>query len=64
MDRPINVLEEAQLRLVSLFRVCKDSTVGCVGLLIDIFHRGIKALAAAFRPSGKENGPGSGYGEL
>ncbi|KAF9469905.1 endoplasmic reticulum Oxidoreductin 1-domain-containing protein, partial [Collybia nuda] len=64
LDHPIDALGGARLRLTSLFRVCRDSTVDCVGLLIDILRRGMNALAAIFRPSGKEHGPGSGSGEL
>ncbi|KAG6866721.1 hypothetical protein C0991_011380 [Blastosporella zonata] len=54
-----NVLDEAQLRLASLFRVCKSSTAGCLGYLLDCFHCGLNALVSIFKMSGKEAGPGA-----
>ncbi|KAG6903086.1 hypothetical protein C0995_006273 [Termitomyces sp. Mi166 len=63
-DRVGSILEEAQLRLVSLLRVCKDSTVECLGYLFDCFHCGLDALVSIFKLSGKENGPGAAHGEL
>ncbi|KAG6920288.1 hypothetical protein DXG01_005057 [Tephrocybe rancida] len=59
-----SVLEEAQLRLASLFRVCKSSTAGCLGYLLDCFHGGLNALVSIFKMSTKENGPGAAHGEL
>ncbi|KAJ7496038.1 hypothetical protein B0H11DRAFT_2001621 [Mycena galericulata] len=38
-------------------RVCKESTIGCMGLVVAMWQRGVRALASAFAPSGKERGP-------
>ncbi|KAG6828213.1 hypothetical protein H0H92_008786 [Tricholoma furcatifolium] len=59
-----NVLEDAQVRLASLLRVCRSSTAQCLGYLLDCFHCGLNALMSIFRLSGKENGPGATHGEL
>ena len=42
-------------RLMSLFNVCKNSTVDCIRAL---FWRAANTLVMFFKPSGKENGPG------
>jgi ERO1-like protein beta len=43
--------------LARWLRVCKESTVGCMGLVVAMWQRGVRALASAFAPSGKERGP-------
>ncbi|KAG5648616.1 hypothetical protein DXG03_003227 [Asterophora parasitica] len=63
-DPLVNVLEEAKIRLASLFRVCKNSTVDCLGILLDCVHGGMNALLSIFKPSGKEHGPGATHGDL
>ena len=63
-DHVASVFEEAQLRLTSLFRVCKNSTVECLGYLLDCFHCGFNALVSILKVSGKERGPGATHGEL
>ncbi|KAJ7747358.1 hypothetical protein B0H16DRAFT_1375640 [Mycena metata] len=44
--------------LARWLRVCKESTVGCIGLVVAMWRRGVVALASLFTPSGKERGPG------
>ncbi|KAJ7772583.1 hypothetical protein DFH07DRAFT_802407 [Mycena maculata] len=44
--------------LARWLRVCKESTVGCVGLVVTTIQRALATVAAAFAPSGKERGPG------
>ncbi|KAF8070640.1 hypothetical protein FPV67DRAFT_1488144 [Lyophyllum atratum] len=58
-----NAFEEAQLRLTSLLRVCKNGTLCCLEYLLDCVHCGINAVLSVFKPSGKEDGPGA-HGEL
>lgn len=53
-----NAFEEAQLRLTSLLRVCKNGTLVCLSYLLDCVHCGINALSSILKFSGKENGPG------
>jgi len=57
------VLEQIRMRFTSLFRVCKESTAECVGLLLRFWMRGLRAISSVFTPSGKEHGPGQ-YVEL
>ncbi|TFK44401.1 hypothetical protein BDQ12DRAFT_620467 [Crucibulum laeve] len=60
-----DIFESAWLRFASLFKVCKRSTVDCMGVLMRAVWRGIDALGSLLRPSGKDRGPsGSGYGDL
>lgn len=63
-ERPENLLEEARIRFVTLFRVCKESTVECMTLIRNVWLKGVRAISAVLKPSGKENGPGSGFGDL
>jgi hypothetical protein len=56
---PVNVLET---RLASMFRVCKDSTVGCVSLLVDLFHQWMNVLLSIFK--GQKRMAGSTFGDL
>ncbi|KAJ7925012.1 hypothetical protein B0H13DRAFT_1977211 [Mycena leptocephala] len=44
--------------LARWLRVCKESTIGCMGLVFAMWQRGVQALASLFTPSGKERGPG------
>lgn len=44
--------------------MCKESTVDCVGLVVIAIRRVITALTSIFEPSGKERGPGAGFGDL
>jgi hypothetical protein len=54
-----NTLEDVQTRLASIFRVCRDNTVDCVGLLVDVLQRGMRVLLSIFKGE-----PGSTYGDL
>ncbi|KAK0212863.1 hypothetical protein DFS33DRAFT_1284975 [Desarmillaria ectypa] len=58
-----NVFEEIRMRFTSLFRVCKESTAECVGMLLRLWMRALRAISSVFAPSGKEHGPGQ-YVEL
>ncbi|CAK5265701.1 unnamed protein product [Mycena citricolor] len=46
-----------ELPLTRWLRVCKRSTVECVEMLLDMWKRGVSALAAVFATSGKDRGP-------
>ncbi|KAF8236586.1 endoplasmic oxidoreductin [Tricholoma matsutake] len=46
---PANMLGDVQNRLASMIRVCKDSTVGCMSLLVEVFHRGMNVLFSVFK---------------
>lgn len=59
---PANVIEDVQNRIASVFRVCKDSTVGCMSLLVEVINRGMNVLYSIFK--GQKRMPGSAYGEL
>ncbi|KAJ6499091.1 hypothetical protein C8R45DRAFT_981077 [Mycena sanguinolenta] len=43
--------------LARWLRVCKDSTIGCMGLVVAMWRRALEALASLWTPSGKERGP-------
>nr|GAT43005.1 endoplasmic oxidoreductin-1 [Mycena chlorophos] len=49
-----------EMLLTRWLRVCKESTVECVGMFVQIWLRAVSAVASVFTPSGKEHGPG-GY---
>lgn len=60
-----NIFEEARTRFAAIFRVCKESTVGCMAVLINVWLKGVKAFSSVLKPSGKENGPSGGkFGDL
>ncbi|KAI0030957.1 hypothetical protein K488DRAFT_79364 [Vararia minispora EC-137] len=60
-DRPPaqNLFEELQWRLESLLKMCKDSTVECVGLIMGAAETFASTIGSLFRMSGKEDGPRS-----
>ncbi|KAJ2922727.1 hypothetical protein H1R20_g14365, partial [Candolleomyces eurysporus] len=55
---PTNVFEQLRHRLKSIFKVCKNSTVDCIGIFAKLFWRTVNAVSVIFKPSGKEHGPG------
>jgi len=63
-EGPDNLLEEARTRVAALFRVCKESTVGCMAVLLNMWLKGVRAVSSVLRPSGKEYGPGGNFGDL
>ncbi|KAJ7346838.1 hypothetical protein DFH08DRAFT_203690 [Mycena albidolilacea] len=44
--------------LARWLRVCKESTIGCMGLVVAMWQRGMKAVASLFTLSGKDRGLG------
>lgn len=59
-ERPDNLLGEARMRFAALFRVCRESTVVCMAMLLDLWTKWAEIVGSVFKPSGKENGPGFG----
>lgn len=60
-----NPLQTAQLWLSSLFRVCKESTVGCAGLVWQVLRRWIEILVAFFSSNFNKRTPSAApYGDL
>ncbi|KAJ7595030.1 hypothetical protein C8J56DRAFT_928239 [Mycena floridula] len=58
-------IDGARMTVAALLRVCKESTVGCMAVLIKMWLKSFNAVSSIFRPSGKENGPSGGnFGEL
>ncbi|KAJ7217832.1 hypothetical protein GGX14DRAFT_598179, partial [Mycena pura] len=49
---------QREMLLARWLRVCKESTVGCVSMVVAMWLRAVGALASIFTPSGKEHGPG------
>ncbi|KAF7321751.1 Endoplasmic oxidoreductin-1 [Mycena kentingensis (nom. inval.)] len=49
-----------ELLLARWLRVCKESTVNCVGMFVAIWRQALNTIASVFTPSGKEHGP-SGF---
>ncbi|KAA1476037.1 endoplasmic oxidoreductin [Dentipellis sp. KUC8613] len=54
---PTNFVEQIQRRLAPLMRACKESTVGCVGIVMQILERVTSAFSSLFGQSGKDQGP-------
>ncbi|KAF7315463.1 Endoplasmic oxidoreductin-1 [Mycena indigotica] len=52
--------DSPEMLLTRWLRVCKQSTVDCVGMFVQIWFRAVNAVASVFTPSGKERGP-SGF---
>jgi len=61
LPRPKNLLVEIRTRLQALTEACKDGTAECVGILVDVWERCLKALSSLFQPSRKADGL---FGEL
>jgi len=58
---PRSVIDQLRQQLGSIFKVCKNSTVDCIGIFSRLFWKMVQAITRLFGTSGKENGPGSAY---
>ncbi|TFY81352.1 hypothetical protein EWM64_g2663 [Hericium alpestre] len=52
-----NFTEEIRRRLAPLFRACKDSTLGCVGVVMQLVYRVASVVSSLFETSGKDQFP-------
>jgi len=63
-DAHTNIFEAARIRVLTFIKTCKQSTTSCFCLLMEAFQQGLNAMASIFRPSDKDRGPSSQYGDL
>ncbi|KAI0051924.1 endoplasmic oxidoreductin [Auriscalpium vulgare] len=56
---PANLLQGVQRRLAPLVQACKDGTVECASIVVEVLQRVSAVVASVFKGSGKEQGPGS-----
>ncbi|KAL0577628.1 endoplasmic oxidoreductin-1 [Marasmius crinis-equi] len=63
VPRPTDLPGIVRMRVTSVIQMCKESTSDCLRMLLTMWRRGVRTLAAVFRPSGKEHGPGASFYE-
>jgi hypothetical protein len=52
--QPESLLEQAQMRWAFWVRVCRESTLECITMLVEVWDRSIRVLTALFKTSDKE----------